>query len=765
MAGGRGSRLRPITDGRPKPLCTLLGKPVVFYILDLLKREGVDEAVITLGYQGKLLEEALEEYEGISLRFSREKSPLGTAGGVLKAAGGFQEDFIVISGDAMCDFDLRGAMAFHREKKAAATIVAHRVADPREYGLICADGDGRVTSFVEKPSYAGCVTDLANTGVYILSPEVLKRVPAEKMCDFAKDVFPAMLKEDSPIYHFEDNGYWCDIGDIRSYLYCQKDMLWERLPFQTEAVRFNGNLLAGRIPFGSYEIHPPVYIGKNVSIGRGAVIGPDTVLEDNVSIGGGCRVQGSVLMKGVSLDERVSLNQVTVCEGACLENDSSALPMSVVGRSAVVRRDALIGDGIRVWEERVVGEGVILREDLKDGTAKELLLEEDGLIGQTNITITPEVCIRLGAGTASLQSNAAVAVGYSKQNASKALASACISGILAAGGQAWDFGPCLESQFLFAMDKGRADFGIYIDAGLTASLRITGRDGLPMQREMERKLEGALNRREYKRSAPDGMGGFSDMESVTKLYFYELLKLCDVSLDGISVQVRSVSREPRHILEAVLQKLGCELGGGILIRLSPDGKSAEMEDKETTLCSERVLAAVCLTEFLRGNNVSVPRTAPRAIDSLAELHGASVLRYSDCPCGEEDGEARRLAAAQPFLRDGLMMTIRILSFLSRHQMSLRELDSLLPSFSIASRLVSVSVSPGILLRTLKNTERTTLNGVELRNGGNAAFARPLKNGRGILLLAESMRSETAAEICDGFEAILQKAALDTGMIS
>lgn len=195
MAGGEGTRLRPLTCNMPKPLAPLCGKPVAFYILELLKKHGFTEAVFTLRYLGEKLEESFGDnsYKGMELSFRYEKTPLGTAGSVKNAAG--SEEVLVISGDAMCDFDLTAAMEFHKRRNSWATVIVKKVPDPREYGLVQTDNDGRILGFLEKPSYEGCVTDLANTGVYILSKEVMEKLSRDRPLDFAKDVFPVFLRE------------------------------------------------------------------------------------------------------------------------------------------------------------------------------------------------------------------------------------------------------------------------------------------------------------------------------------------------------------------------------------------------------------------------------------------------------------------------------------------------------------------------------------------------------------------------------------------
>lgn len=777
LAGGRGTRLHPLTSRLPKPLVPLLGKPAIRHILDLLREHGVEEAVVTTGFRARMLEEALEDVEAPLLHFSREKTPLGTAGGVRNAvrllAPEPGEPLLVISGDAMCDFDLTAAGEFHRTSGAAVTLLGYRVVDPREYGLICADETGRVLSFVEKPSYAGCVSDLANTGIYLLSPEALEQIPEDRPSDFARDIFPALLAQGKPLFAWEAEGYWRDIGDVGSYLACQEDMLAGRVRFRLDSRREGENWLSGDLPAGEYELRPPVCIGRNVTIGRGAVLGPGCVLGDHVRIGAGARVDRSVVGDGVFVGDRAGLEQALICPGALLEEDSTVEPLGVVGANAIVRRDAVIGAGVRVWAERMVDEGVNLRQDLRSGAARELIIGEDGFSGGVDGELTPEACLHIGMSVAGLPvegaegSPPAVGVGWGAKGASGALASAVTAGILAAGGNAWSFGECLESQFDFCLSKSRADYGVFIDAGYMARVRVAGPAGLPLCREQERQLEQAVNHRGYRRAVPEETGGIVRMEHLARLYPHEIIRQCSAPLGSLRLQVRSVSRRARTTLEEVLRQLSCrvEPNGeeGLAVLLAADGRTAELRCGRTVLPPERMLAAACLTELSRGKPVSLPVTAPRTIDLLGEWYEAPVLRYRES--GEGDGEARALAARQPFLRDGLLMTVRVLSFLAAREMTLSELDRLLPDFRVGSRLVPLSapgMRPGHLLGRLRaaygGVPLGGMEGLELQSGEARALVRPLKTGKGLVILTESYQSETAAELCDRFEALVRRAA-------
>lgn len=213
MAGGKGTRLSPLTDHTPKPLMPIIDKPILQYIIELLKKHGIYEISLSLGYMAGKIVEAFGNGKdlGVKLRYYIEKEPLGTAGGVKVAAEGFKEDFLVISGDAFTDFDLSDLINFHKNHGKLVTIAAAKVKDPSAFGVMLLNGAGKVRSFIEKPREP--ISHIASTGIYVMKSEILKKIPTG-FCDFARDVFPKVTGQ---IYAKVMNGYWSDIGTLLSY--------------------------------------------------------------------------------------------------------------------------------------------------------------------------------------------------------------------------------------------------------------------------------------------------------------------------------------------------------------------------------------------------------------------------------------------------------------------------------------------------------------------------------------------------------------------
>ncbi len=232
MAGGEGRRLRPLSGEQPKPLVPFLGRPIMEHIILLLKKHGYTDICATVKYRADDIISAFGDGSslGVSLQYRRESAALGTAGGVKNCADFYHnDDFLVISGDAVCDFDLAALMQHHKESGAAVTLALYNHDRPLSYGLTVTDDTGRVRAFVEKPDWPRVVSDTVNTGIYIVSPHVMGLVPENRPFDFAKDLFPLLLDKGETLQGLVMDGYWCDVGEPLSYYRCCVDALEGRL--------------------------------------------------------------------------------------------------------------------------------------------------------------------------------------------------------------------------------------------------------------------------------------------------------------------------------------------------------------------------------------------------------------------------------------------------------------------------------------------------------------------------------------------------------
>ncbi len=237
MAGGEGTRLRPLSLGLPKPMTPLFDKPVMEHIIALLRRSGICEIAVTLHYMPQTVMDYFGDGTafGVKLAYFVEQEPLGTAGSVKSCIDWLgEEDFLVISGDAVCGLDLKAAIADHAAHQGAATLLLAHHPAPLEYGLVLTDESGRIERFIEKPGWGQVLTNQINTGIYLLTHRAMEAVPAGKSYDFGKDLFPALLEAGEPLYGHLAKGYWCDMGDCESYLDCVADALAGRVQLELD---------------------------------------------------------------------------------------------------------------------------------------------------------------------------------------------------------------------------------------------------------------------------------------------------------------------------------------------------------------------------------------------------------------------------------------------------------------------------------------------------------------------------------------------------
>ena len=323
MAGGEGTRLRPVTLGLPKPMVPLFDRPVMEHIITLLKRHGITDICVTLQYMPQVVQSWFGDGSdlGVQLTYFVEKEPLGTAGSVKNCMSHLgEEDFLVISGDAVCDLDLSAAVGFHRACRADATLVLYPHSAPLEYGLVLTDDTGRIQRFVEKPGWSQVVANTVNTGIYVLTPKAMARVPSGQSYDFGKDLFPQLLAEGAPLYGHVTAGYWCDMGDCMAYLDCAADALSEQVHLDLGLEERSPGVWSAQALPQDVTVVPPCWIGPNVTVGEGSLIGPHAVLGKGSSVGRRSLVQRSVLLENARVADQCTLYGAVLCRGAVAQN-------------------------------------------------------------------------------------------------------------------------------------------------------------------------------------------------------------------------------------------------------------------------------------------------------------------------------------------------------------------------------------------------------------------------------------------------------------
>jgi len=305
LAAGLGTRLRPLTYEIPKPMVPVLDRPVMAHIIDLLDRHGFDDVIANLHY----FPDTIRDYFGDRLEYRYEEELLGTAGGVRNCGDFLTADgaFLIISGDALTDIDLRAMEKRHRESGGIATLAVKRVADTREYGVVIHDEAGRIQGFQEKPDPAEALSDLGNCGIYMFEPEIFDYFPDRPFVDWAHDVFPALLENDVPFHIHEIGEYWNDVGSLDELVAGTFDALTGALHLDITGDELAEGLRSASEFSGVANIEPPVWIGEDVEIGADVRLTGPLVIGDGSTIGDGAALKNSIVLPGTDIAKHAIL--------------------------------------------------------------------------------------------------------------------------------------------------------------------------------------------------------------------------------------------------------------------------------------------------------------------------------------------------------------------------------------------------------------------------------------------------------------------------
>ncbi len=330
LVGGRGTRLRPLTETMPKAVMPLAGQPFLSYMIDWLRRHGVDDIVLACGFRADRLREVFGEgEEGGRLRYVEEPEPLGTAGAIKYAADQLSDRFLALNGDVLTDLDLTALMAFHERCDSVATLGLYPVADATGYGLVRCDSDGAVDEFLEKPQRPA--PGEINAGTYVLERSVLELIPAGEMVSIEREVFPQLIGKGLHALALE--GYWMDIGTPERYLQATWDILERRVETElAEQLDENGRLLGPAVELGEgSRVEGPALVEEGTRLGAGAAVGPRAAIGPGCRIADSARIVSSVLHAECSVGAGAELDGAILGAGAQVADGASLGEGSVIG--------------------------------------------------------------------------------------------------------------------------------------------------------------------------------------------------------------------------------------------------------------------------------------------------------------------------------------------------------------------------------------------------------------------------------------------------
>jgi mannose-1-phosphate guanylyltransferase/phosphomannomutase len=769
MAGGEGSRLRPLTCDLPKPMVPVMNVPIMEHIIELLKLHGIKEIGVTLAF----LPQKIKSYFGngsslgVKLHYFAEDSPLGTAGSIKNAEDFLDETFVVISGDSLTNINLTDAISFHRTKKSKSTLVLTRVDVPLEYGVVITDSQNAVTGFLEKPSWGEVFSDTVNTGTYILEPDVLKFLERGKKLDFSQDLFPMLLEKKERMFGYIMSGYWCDIGDLGAYLQAHYDILEGKINVKIDATEIEKGVWAGTgtVIEPNALINGPCVIGNNCRIGNGTaidnfcVIGNNNVIEDEVSI------KRSVIWNNSYIDYGSEIRGVILCNRVNLKHYVSAFEGTVIGDDCVIHSRAILKPNVKVWPKKIIDSLSIVDRNIIWGTRhSKAIFGESGLSGIINVDISPEFATRLGAAYGSMfRKNSKVVVSSTRSNSARMFKHAFISGMLSVGVEVFNLSSMLTPISRHAISFLSVEGGIHIklseDNPNKLKVDFMDSKGASISRMLERKVENAFFREDFKRCSGEEISRLNNITDFSNYYVRSILNETNVykikekapkvnivspsdfvislvvaMLSDVGCKVVSFSYANEDNLDSIVEEID-ETDADFTAFIDSNGETLVLIDNLGNIIKDDLflaLTSLIVFESLTHSKIIVPITAPSIIENLAQKYGGKVVRTKTSPQAVMEQMLNhnllRSNEKENMLQfllnfDALASLVKITEYLCVQSTSLAEALSKIPQFYISKKIIPCPWElKGKVMRTLisQNSSDTIelLDGVKfmLENG-------------------------------------------------
>ena len=702
LAGGEGARLRPLTADTPKPLVKIAGESAAVRLLKNLSASGIRSATLCTHYLADRLSAELgTQRAGVRLRYCKEKTPLGTAGCVRAAWRG--GDVLVLSGDGVCGFDYNAVLEFHASTGADVTIVAREVDDPREYGLMTVSEDGRVTGFLEKPGFDDCLTNLANTGAYVVSADVVSRIPEGEKVDFAKDVFPQLLSEGKKIFAYIDRTYWYDVGDIPSLLSCQRDIL-ER---------------EGK----------SVLVQKGAAVAENAVVSGGSVIERGAAVGKGSRVISSLICEGSCIAADADISEAVICKNVTAGERLIMKPYSAIGRDCVIGSDVTVCEGARIASGSRIPDGAIVRTDVSESGFSSLAFEDDGrasgLSGAQDL-------LRFGMAAGCALGDEVIFVGGSGGG----LEAVCL-GLRSVG-----VAVCLSEnacfgESVFCASKLGCEHFIFCCGG---EIRLMSVSTLGLSREEERSIAQIYNR-SVPLEAPEA-AGIADGLALSGLYRRHLKELLPEK-PLINAVLKTSDEREAEIFSKIMPRAE---GEKAVFTVASDRLTVSAVAGDAVVSYENLLILCCKSYFERRRSVVLQRRSPQCVPQLAKEYRSSAL-FCD---------AKRPLSG--FACDPHELVFEVVAYVAKRGISLSAAVEELPRVVYMKRIVE---TPKRLPKIMSEGfgEARAGGEITLENGGARAFVKPMKSGKAVSVYIESVSAEAAGELSRDIAQRI-KAALD-----
>jgi mannose-1-phosphate guanylyltransferase/phosphomannomutase len=819
MAGGFGTRLRPLTMSSPKPMVPVANRPMMEHIVELLKKSGIRDVVSLLYFQPEHITEYFADgsSHGISMGYMLAEADYGTAGSVKNAQQFLDERFIIISGDVLTDIDIQKAVAFHEQNGAAATIVLTRVTEPLQYGIVMTDAEGRITRFLEKPSWGEVFSDTINTGIYILEPEVLDLIPAKSEFDFSKDLYPLMLQKGMPLYGYIADGYWKDIGNLHEYQLAHDDVLSGAVQVELSGDRCDSCVCGENLTLApTAALEGLVVLGNNVTIGEHARL-RNCVIGDGCVIGHGAVLSDSVLWNNVQIGDYAEVNHAVLC------NNVTVGSMAVIGENSIIAEDCVIGDharlfaNVKLWPRKVVeSHAIVTRSIVQEERWSRELFTDARISGIANIEVNPEFAAKLGSALGvAFGVGTTVVASRDDDPVSRIVKRSITAGIMSAGGNVSDLQTTSIPQTRQELRSGRFVAGFHVRRSPRnehqTDIIIFGRDGRDIPLSQTKGIERYFFGEDIRRVDHTAVGRLTFPERSAAMYIDRVLSslntasiqqnqfklLVDYSFGLAStvfpqilgeLQCRTLAMnnyvDSAHFADplsevlnesaTIMRSLGYQIG----FKFDPGAEKLALVDERGVWYTSLRLLTIVTKLFLETNKhrdryvIAVPVQATEEIERIAEDYNVEVRRIRNSHSAMMDatkdadvafvGGTRGGFIFPEFLNasDGLFTACKILEMIAATGLRLSDLDRDLPKRYQSTQMVKCPYeSRGtVMRRAMEFTEgkqRLLVDGVRVREEDATVLLLPHKEEELFIVTAEAPTSEQAESLRDKYASLVQ----------
>ena len=823
MAGGEGSRLRPLTSNVPKPMLPIVDRPMMEHIISLLKRHGFTDVVATVQFLSSVIRNYFADGSdhGVSLSYTTEEEPLGTAGSVLAASEFLDGTFVVISGDALTDLDIEEVVAYHRSKEAAATIVLKRVPDPLEFGIVMMGEDGRIERFLEKPTWGQVFSDTINTGIYVLEPDVLDLIPPDQQYDFSSELFPLMLDKGLPVFGYVTDAYWTDVGNTDAYLQAHRDVLSGKVNVDVPGFELSPNVWVGEEVdiHSTARIEGPAYIGDNCRIGPGVVIGGHTTIGQNSIVGSEAVLAQAVVMDGAHVAPFARMRGSILGRGASLERGATLEEGSVLGDEVTIGAGAIIKPRVRIYPAKSVEAGAIVTQSVvRERRAARSLFGPRGVSGIVNVGVTPTTAVRLGMAYGSLlRRGSLVVAGRDASRAARTMKRALIAGLNSTGVHCRDLELTPMPVTRFSVRSEQASGGVSIRTSPkdpeVVEIRFFDEGGGDLPEATQRRLERIYFREDYRRAGPSRLGELEFPPRALEQYTGGLVRA--LNLQAIRAAAPKVVLDygfgPTSLIApTVLARLGCDVlavnaftdenrpvlvaedierllarlsehvtksGSDLGVLLEPGGEIAHLvDDRGRVVRHERALMAFLRHETKLGAaKVALPVSTSVLCERLVKAEGGSVegtpvglpalMAHAADPEVGFAGNAEGVLMFPSFMPapDALMTFAKTLELIATADRRLSDIVDELPTVHIVRQDVPTPWTlRGAVMRHVASAQVSDrlmlLDGVKvIEDDDSWALVVPLPDEPVCRVWAEGATEERAEEVAARYAALVEEA--------